>query len=99
MANKLFGIKEYGEWKAYCSTEPQDNNTLPSFNNVRRAEHYSEAMALNIVVEEIMEDGINDAMWNVTMKYHQSSRIMCSISTDLLNRANDIVACKPQDNH
>ena len=34
VANELFGRKEYGEWKAYCSTEPQDNNTLPSFNNV-----------------------------------------------------------------
>ena len=61
MANELFGRKEYGEWKAYCSTEPQDNNTLPSFNNVRRAEHYFEAMALNMVVKEIMEDGMNDA--------------------------------------
>ena len=60
VANELFGRKEFGEWKVYSSTEPQDDNTLPSFNNVRRAEHYFEAMALNMVVEEIMEDG-NDA--------------------------------------
>ena len=36
-------------------------------------------------------------MWNVTMTYHQCSRIMCSISAELLNQANEIVSRKARD--
>ena len=35
--------------------------SVEQFNNARPAKHYFEAMALNMVVEEIMEDGMNDA--------------------------------------
>ena len=33
------------------------DNTLPSFSNIRRTESYMEAMALNFIVQEIMNDG------------------------------------------
>ena len=39
-------MKEYGT----------DNNELPCMRNTRRTERYMEAMALNFIVEEIMEE-------------------------------------------
>lgn len=57
IANELFGRKEFGEWKLYDRLTTPDNNTLPSLSNIRRTESYMEAMALNFIVQEIMNDG------------------------------------------
>ena len=56
IANELFGRKEFGEWKLYDRLTTSDNNTLPSLSNIR-TESYMEAMALNFIVQEIMNDG------------------------------------------
>ena len=57
IANELFGRKEFGEWKLYDRLTTPDNNTLPSLSNIRRTESYMEAMALDFIVQEIMNDG------------------------------------------
>ena len=53
VANMMFGCK----WKPYNENEHgTDSNTLPAMSNTRRTERYMEAMALNKIVEEIMEE-------------------------------------------
>lgn len=71
IANELFGRKDFGEWKPYNKENISDNNTLPSMSNVRRTERYIEAMALNMIVQEIMADG------NISFIYHGS--ILCVV--------------------
>ena len=50
VANYLFGRKEFGEWKQHVANEETTNNTLPAHSNRRRVE----AMALSLIVEELM---------------------------------------------
>ena len=57
VANELFGRKKYGEWKPYCRENPTDKKTLPAMSNTRRTEMYVEAMALSMIVEEMMNEG------------------------------------------
>ena len=57
IANELFGRKEFGEWKVHDKTKIPDNNTLPCMSNIRRTERYMEALALDLIVQEIMDDG------------------------------------------
>ena len=57
VANELFGRNKYGKWKPYDSENPTDKNTLPAMSNTRRTEVYIEAMALSMIVEELMEEG------------------------------------------
>jgi hypothetical protein len=50
VGNELFGRK----WKVHSPDVPTDCDTLPAMSNIRRTEPYMEAMALSIIVEEIM---------------------------------------------
>ena len=50
VANKLFNRN----WKLYNRDTPCDIDTLPATSNVRRVEPYIEAMALSLIVEEMM---------------------------------------------
>ena len=53
--SKLFGRN----WKALEPNTTIDNDTLPAMTNMTRTRNYVEAMALNQIVEEIMEsDGV-----------------------------------------
>ena len=53
--SKLFGRN----WKAFEPNTTIDNDTLPAMTNMTRTRNYVEAMALNQIVEEIMEsDGV-----------------------------------------
>ena len=54
VANYLFGRKEFGEWKPYVQNSEATNNTLPAHSNRRRVEVQTEALALALIVEEIM---------------------------------------------
>ena len=56
VANELFGRKDHGEWKAYNFESPTDKNTLPAMSNTRRTEPYIEAMALSLIVDEMMDE-------------------------------------------
>ena len=45
-------------WKVYTSDENgTDNNTLPSMSNTCTTERYMEAMTLNSIIEEVMQEG------------------------------------------
>ena len=57
IANGLFGRKDFGEWKIYDKHTTLDNNTLPSMTNITQTESYMEAMVLNFIVQEIMNNG------------------------------------------
>lgn len=61
IANELFGRKTFGEWKIYESNNVINNNTLPSMSNTRRTECYIEAMALGLLVEEIMNENVENS--------------------------------------
>ena len=56
VANDLFGRKECGAWKTYDEGEGIDINTLPCPKAVRQTESYMEAMALGMIVNEIMSE-------------------------------------------
>ena len=58
IANLLFGR----EWKPYVERETADLNTLPSMKNLLHTEPYFEAMALNAIVEEMMQDESNPSI-------------------------------------
>ena len=55
VANKLFGRESFGEWKLYEPDAICDNNTMPARSNTRRVESYMEAMALSLIVDEVMD--------------------------------------------
>ena len=52
IANMLFGR----EWKPFNKHQTPDLDTLPSMRNILQTEPLLEAMALNVIVEEIMKD-------------------------------------------
>ena len=54
VANKLFGIKEYGEWKQYERDEHATCNNLPTISNTSRTEAYVEALIFTGITNEIM---------------------------------------------
>ena len=54
VANHLFGRMKFGEWKKHVANVETTNNTLPAHSNRRRVEVRAEAMALSLIVEEIM---------------------------------------------
>ena len=54
VANYLFGRKDFGEWKQYVPNEETTNNTMPTHSNRRRVEVRTEALALSLIVEDIM---------------------------------------------
>ena len=56
VANGLFGQKECGAWKTYDEGESIDINTLPCPKAVRQTESYMEAMALGMIVNEVMSE-------------------------------------------
>lgn len=56
IANRLFGREKYGKWKPFESRGTIDANTLPRMN-IPVKEQRLEAMALNIIVEELMQEG------------------------------------------
>ena len=59
VANELFGRKKFGEWKMFSEQSDAsiiDNNTLPFPSNARRTEKYMEAMALAMIVNDIMQE-------------------------------------------
>ena len=58
-ANDLFGRKEFGKWKSYNRKEDIDDNTLPMRKNCRVNSKLFEAMALSLLVEDIMNDQTN----------------------------------------
>ena len=58
VANQLFGRSKYGEWKIYDKHSVTDCNTMPAMSNIRRTEPYIEAMAMNMIVEELMHNGM-----------------------------------------
>ena len=64
VANKLFGCEHFGEWKTYTPKGISDNNTLPAPSNTRRTETYMEDMALNCIVEEIMNGADNCVVYS-----------------------------------
>lgn len=53
IANSLFGRT----WKPYRENEIPDHDTLPSMSNIRETEPLYEVLALNAIVEELMQDG------------------------------------------
>ncbi|XP_066926157.1 uncharacterized protein [Clytia hemisphaerica] len=58
-ANDLFGRNEFGKWKSYSRDVEIDDNTLPMRKNSRVNSKLFEAMALGLLVEDIMEDKTN----------------------------------------
>ena len=54
VANHLFGQKKYVEWKKYMANTGNTKNTLPAHTNGRRVEVQVEAMALHMIIEELM---------------------------------------------
>ena len=53
VANHLFGRKNYEEWKKYMANS-ETKNTLPAHSNRRRVEVQVEAMALHMIVKQLM---------------------------------------------
>lgn len=53
ISNNLFGL----DWKPYRKHETPDLNTLPCMDNLRQTEPMFEAMTLNAIVREMMEEG------------------------------------------
>ena len=53
-ANHLFGREEFGKWKSFDPDQPVDSNTLPQRRNSRENSKLFEAMALNLLVEDVM---------------------------------------------
>ena len=49
-----FGGKEFGEWKSYDPNVPVDN-TLPERKNEHKNFKLLEAMALNLLIEDVMK--------------------------------------------
>ena len=54
VANGLFGRDKFGPWTQHSPKEPYTVNTLPASSSNRRVEPYMEAMALGMIVEDIM---------------------------------------------
>ena len=52
--NTLAGRTKYGKWKMHTDDDVIDNNTLPAWSNTQRIEKYTEAMALSLIVDEMM---------------------------------------------
>ena len=73
IANELFGRKQFGEWKIYDKHKTPDNNTLPSMTNISRTESYIEAMVLDFIVQEIMDDGKFSLLFKVP------NSILCNV--------------------
>ena len=54
VANHLFGRTNYGEWKIHMTNSETTKNTLPAHSNRRRVEVQVEAMALHMIVKQLM---------------------------------------------
>ena len=54
VANHLFGRTNYGEWKKHMTNSETTKNTLPAHSNRRRVEVQVEAMALHMIVKQLI---------------------------------------------